>query len=285
MSPTHRILDVGGFRTHYLDAGDGPPLVLLHGGEYGAAAELTWEHCIDDLAEHFRVIAPDFYGYGGSDKVRDFRGQRRRLMTQIRVLLESLGIGSARFVGTSLSGRLLLTAAAASPPAWPVEAMAVVGIGTDPPGGPDHELLTRYDGSLEGLRPIMSVLFADPAFRDDEAYLRRRHEFCVLPGAWEFGAAAGIRPRRSGTSGAPARRAERPAPSYEGVGVPSLFLLGSEDRLVPRESWERLVAAVPGARSRVIDGAGHYPQIERAKEFTAVLLDFFLGAGGDRNDG
>ncbi|GLZ02596.1 alpha/beta hydrolase [Actinomadura sp. NBRC 104412] len=284
MSFTHRILEVGGFRTHYLDAGDGPPLVLLHGGEYGAAAELTWEHCIDDLAAHFRVIAPDFYGYGASDKVRDFRGQRRRLMTQVRVLLESLGIGSARFVGTSLSGRLLLTAAASAPMAWPVEAMAVVGIGMDPPGGPGHDLLTRYDGSLDGLRPIMSVLFADPAFRDDEAYLRRRHEFCVLPGAWEFGAAAGLRLPRPGGDEATPHRTGRRAPSYDRVRVPSLFLLGSEDRLVPRESWERLVCTVPGARSRVIEGAGHYPQIERAKEFTDVLLDFLLDDEGDRID-
>jgi len=37
-----RYLDVGGIRTHYLDAGDGPPVVLLHSGEFGGSAELCW---------------------------------------------------------------------------------------------------------------------------------------------------------------------------------------------------------------------------------------------------
>jgi 2-hydroxymuconate-semialdehyde hydrolase len=281
MTFAHRYLEVGGFRTHYLEAGDGPPLVLLHGGEYGAAAELTWEHCIDELATHFRVIAPDFYGYGLSDKIRDFRGQRRRLVAQVRILLEALSIPSARFVGTSLSGRLLLDAAAASPMPWPVEAMAVVGIGMDPPSGSGHELLTSYDGSLEGLRPIMSLLFADPAYRDDEAYLRRRHEFCVVPGAWEFGTASSIRLPKQSTETEPAARVRRAAPSYESVRVPTCLIVGSDDQLVPRESWDRLVDAVPGARAHVIEGAGHYPQIERAKEFTTALLDFLLDGGSD----
>jgi 2-hydroxymuconate-semialdehyde hydrolase len=40
----HRTLFAGDIKTHFLEAGSGPDLVLLHGGEYGASAEITWKH-------------------------------------------------------------------------------------------------------------------------------------------------------------------------------------------------------------------------------------------------
>src|SRR6188768_1615555 len=49
----HRIVRVGDIKTHFLEAGSGPDLLLLHGGEYGASAEITWKHSIDALARRF----------------------------------------------------------------------------------------------------------------------------------------------------------------------------------------------------------------------------------------
>lgn len=54
----HRTLRVEGVETHFLEAGEGPDLVLLHGGEYGASAEATWGPAMARLAERFRVVAP-----------------------------------------------------------------------------------------------------------------------------------------------------------------------------------------------------------------------------------
>ena len=50
---------VDGLVTSYLEAGEGDPVVLLHGGEFGASAEIGWEHNISALAVHYRVLAPD----------------------------------------------------------------------------------------------------------------------------------------------------------------------------------------------------------------------------------
>lgn len=268
----HRYAKVGGLTTHYLEAGDGPPLVLLHGGEFGAAAEVTWEHVIPALATRYRVIAPDFYGYGHSDKVRDFTGQRRRYFEQISGLLDTLRIPAAAFVGTSLSGRLVLDAARRRPPTWPVRAIVAVGVGLTPPEGPENQALAGYDGTLDGLRPLMPLLFADPAFADDEAYLRRRYEFCAIPGAWEFGAASRLR-RPETTPAAPRRE----PPSYASVAVPTCLVRGAEDRLVPRAAWQDLAAQIPGAAAHLVDGAGHYPQIERPDTFTKIVSDFLAG--------
>ncbi|MDT5245571.1 MAG: hypothetical protein QOD36_2947, partial [Mycobacterium sp.] len=58
-----RTVLVDGLVTSYLEAGQGDPVVLLHGGEFGVSAELGWENNITGLAVHFRVLAPDMLGF------------------------------------------------------------------------------------------------------------------------------------------------------------------------------------------------------------------------------
>jgi len=94
-----RYLDVGGIRTHYLDAGDGPPVVLLHSGEFGGSAELCWEFNIGPLARDFRVIAPDWLGFGGTDKLRDFVAGSDRMIRHMSAFLAAMAIDRADFAG------------------------------------------------------------------------------------------------------------------------------------------------------------------------------------------
>ncbi len=54
-----KTMSVDGLVTSYLEAGEGDPVVLLHGGEFGASAELGWERNIAALAARYRVLAPD----------------------------------------------------------------------------------------------------------------------------------------------------------------------------------------------------------------------------------
>ena len=59
-----RYVDVGGVRTHYLEAGEGDTLVLIHGGLVWCCAELTYGAVIEPLSRHFRVVAVDLVGFG-----------------------------------------------------------------------------------------------------------------------------------------------------------------------------------------------------------------------------
>src|ERR1700730_15682252 len=63
---------VDGLLMSYLEAGTGDQVILLHGGEFGASAEIGWEHTIPALAARYRVLAPDMLGFGQSAKVIDF---------------------------------------------------------------------------------------------------------------------------------------------------------------------------------------------------------------------
>ncbi len=58
----HKTTLVDGLPTGYLEDGDDEPVVLLHGGEFGASAELGWERTISALAAHYRVLYPDMLG-------------------------------------------------------------------------------------------------------------------------------------------------------------------------------------------------------------------------------
>jgi 2-hydroxymuconate-semialdehyde hydrolase len=258
-----------GIRTHYLDAGDGPVVVLLHGGEYGAAAELTWESCIPLWSKQFRVLALDLVGFGRSSKLRDFAGGQRRLMiAQVSAVLRTLDVQRAYFVGTSLSGRMLLDMANRDHAPWPIEAVVAAGIGLAPPSAPGRKVLEDFDGTLDGLRPSMEVLFHDPAFRDSEDFLRRRYEFAAMPGAWETGVAAALRSPVRGRGGPQLAR------DYGAITVPVQLIRGEHDALVPSDTWQALADQIPGARTVTVAGSGHYPQIERPTEFGEAVLEF-----------
>ena len=87
-------VDTNGIRTHYLEAGSGPTLVLMHGGGAGADAYGNWRECIPIFAKKYRVIAPDMVGFGRSDKpspdsyTYDQPSRNRQLVT----LLDALNI-------------------------------------------------------------------------------------------------------------------------------------------------------------------------------------------------
>jgi 2-hydroxymuconate-semialdehyde hydrolase len=273
MSFHDRYVVADGCTTHYLEAGDGSPLILLHGGEYGASARLAWENCIPALAEHHRVLALDFVGFGHSDKLRDFGGGQRRLMRrQVAGVLRTLRIDAADFIGTSLSGRMLLDVANRPAPEWPIRSMVVVGTGLAAPVAAARAVLEDFDGTLDGLRPSMDVLFHDPRWKNSEDYLRRRHEYCMVRGAWETAAAGNLRAQGRDGEGRPHVRP--PARDYGGITVPTFLIRGQHDRLVPPLTWQELAAQIPGARTETICDSGHYPQIERAGEFVEAALGF-----------
>src|SRR5688500_5113141 len=110
----HRIVRVGDIKTHFLEAGSGPDLVLLHGGEYGASAEITWRSNIAALATHFHVVAPDILGWGQTDKIYSFSDPAGLRIKHLQRFLETLGIGKAYFVGNSAGGGLILRSAVRS---------------------------------------------------------------------------------------------------------------------------------------------------------------------------
>ena len=267
---------VDGLVTGYLEAGAGDTVVLLHGGEFGASADLGWERTIGALAASYRVLAPDMLGYGESAKVLDFvdgRGMRIRHVTRFCEVLGISGGGSAHFVGNSMGAINLLTDTTSESPLLPVRSLTLICGGGQIQRNEHADALYEYDATIEGMRRIVVALFADPAYPADDAYVRRRHASSTAPGAWEAIAAA--RFRRPGAAPPPAPSTER---AYQRIDVPTLILEGGGDKLLPAGWAAQIAAQISGARSAVVDGAGHCPQLERPDEVNGLLLDFLSTA-------
>src|SRR5262245_55950028 len=111
-----KFIDALGMRTHYLEAGHGFPVVLLHSGEFGGCAEASWEFTIPSLSEHFRTIAPDWLGFGESAKIFSFEDMRGLRIRHITAFLKALGIERAHFIGNSMGGGMLASVAANDTP-------------------------------------------------------------------------------------------------------------------------------------------------------------------------
>lgn len=263
---------VDGLVTSYLDAGAGDPVVMLHGGEFGASAELGWERNIAALAAQYRVLAPDQLGFGQSAKVIDFVDGRGMRIRHVARFCEVLGIGSAHFIGNSMGAINLLTDTTSDTPLLPVRTLAIICGGGQIQQNRHFDALQQYDATLQAMRRIVEALFYNPGYPADDDYVRRRYESSIAPGAWEAVAAA--RFRRPDASSRPSSTPSTARP-YERINVPTLVVEGGGDKLLPTGWAAEIAEQIEGARSVVVDEAGHCPQIEQSAVVNGLLLDFF----------
>lgn len=270
---------VDGVRTHYLTAGDpaDPPVLLLHGGAWGECAATAWSETIPALAACRRVIAPDWLGFGRTDKLVDFADRAGRMLTHLARLLEHLQVTGTDVVALSMGGAHLLRDLTSPRPLLPVRRAVLVSAGGPPISGQARARLMDFDGTLDGMRRQVRLAFANPRLAEDDAFVRPRLEAALRPGAYEAFASLQLR-----APTAPPPPGGDPVP-YERVRVPVLVTAGAQDQLKPPGFAAEVARRIPGARLHVFDHAGHCPQIEAAAAFNTVVADFLqdttLGEG------
>ncbi len=271
----NRTTTIDGLDTHYLEAGQGDPVILLHGGEFGISAEISWEATLPVLAERYRVLAPDMLGFGKSAKVIDFNDGRGMRIRHIARFCEQLVVGRAHFVGNSMGAINLLVDATSEAPVLPMRSLVAICGGGEIQRNQHMQALYDYDASLPAMRLVVEALFHDPAYPADEDYVRRRYESSIAPGAWETLAAA--RFRRPGAPPPPPPSSTR---AYDRVTVPVLVIEGAGDKLLPPGWAKDMADQLPRGRSAVVDAAGHCPQIEQPTVLNALLLGFWADIQG-----
>ncbi len=110
--PTRQRVDVDGSEVAYFDVGKGEVLLLLHG--YPADAT-SWRHQIPSLSADYRVIAPDWFGFGESERRLDTRPDYDSEVSRIGRILDALAVDRATLVGHDYGGYLALGFAARHP--------------------------------------------------------------------------------------------------------------------------------------------------------------------------
>ncbi|CAH2404132.1 alpha/beta fold hydrolase [Mesorhizobium escarrei] len=266
-----RFISVDGMRTHYLEAGEGPPLVLLHSGEFGGCAELSWEYLIPKLAPHFRVIAPDWLGFGKTAKIHDFDGKRARMLSHMARFVEVMAIDRAHFVGNSMGATFLLQMASGQPCALPIDRLVAISGGGFMPENEERRRLIDYDGTEEAMADLLAAMFEQPVWHLDPDYVRRRHALSNAPGAWEAVAAARF---RSPQAPSRAEFGQADHTPYELIVVPTLVIAGDRDRLRFPGFAPELAARIANGEAAVLADCGHCPNIERADAVADLILEF-----------
>ena len=268
----HQTICVGDIQTHYLQGGNGPYLVLLHGGEYGASAETTWKLNIAPFAKNFHVIAPDMLGFGLTDKVYSFSDPAGFRIKHLKRLLEDIGIEKAYFVGNSAGGGTILRAAVMEPPPFQMEKMVTIcGNGgifkTDAQAS-----IESYTPTVENMERLMSLLFHDKRWLTADI-VKERYETSLVPGSWEAISAARLRrPGHQSRSGN-----EEFIKRLSSVRTP-LLIISCDHDLLNQKDWDtKLQNMIQGAKIHRFNHSAHEPQIEEAEEFTRVVTEFLLG--------
>lgn len=257
-----------GLRTHYLEAGSGPPLILLHGSGPGVSAWENWAGVIPALAERRRVIAPDIPGFGATEAKTDGAYGFGFWVDHLFAFMDALGIASAPIVGNSFGGMVAMAASVRD--ADRVERLVLMGSAAgDVPISEAHQLAAKYDGSREAMERILRLFPYDPSTLSAEM-VDRRYEATIHPDAPKGAHKIETGPGENGETVFKVT----PESELAAIEKPTLILHGRDDKVLPFELAVRVHKAIPRSELHTFGQCGHWVQIERRDEFVAQILEF-----------
>jgi 2-hydroxy-6-oxonona-2,4-dienedioate hydrolase len=269
---TQRWVDARGIRTRVLEAGDGEPLLLLHGT--GGHAE-AYGRNLAALAEHFRVIAFDLVGHGFSDKP-NIPYTLDVYCQQLDALLDALKLDDAFLSGESLGGWVAAWYASRQPERVRRLVLTTPGNITSKPEtmAKIRELTLQAvrDASPETVRARLEWLFA-PQNRhlvtDELVEIRMR--IYTAPEALQAMENVLVLqlPQVRASFAWDARWCGA-------IAAPTLILWTSHDPTGPVEEGRLLNSWIGDSQLVVLDGAGHWPQWERPADFNRIHCNFLL---------
>ncbi len=277
--------DVRGLEIEALVAGEGPPVVLIHGL---GANKVSFLPTVSALADHHEVHAIDLPGFGRSSKPLPV-GRRYSMGWFAEVVngyLIARGLDATHLIGNSMGGRIALEVALHHPRS----VHSLVGLG--PALGfdltrPIAPLLRFGQSHWMGAAPVqpsrrliesfVRSLFADPDILPPEhhrvaaddvvaAWRDPAHRLAVLAAARQIGMEPGT------GRGAYWRR-------LRNLTVPSYWVFGEQDRLVASRYSARVAAAVPEAQVETWPGIGHVPQFEAPARVAAAVTSWLERIG------
>lgn len=266
---------VDGMSTQYLEAGAGPPLLLLHGYEQSAT---SWRWVIPALAQTHRVLALSLPGHGDSAPEIGGYAPGRDLAPFVASFLDTLGVGPLDVVGNSVGGAVALRLAVADPRR--VRTLTLVdsaGLGRDvnpllvlgtlPIIGELAILLSRVPGGDLG-RTTMSaaMLFAQP-WRVPPEFFTEQHALGRRAGHLE--AATAMARALFDVNG----QREILLDQLHTLTMPTLVVWGACDYVLPAYQAQAAVDRLPAGRLSLFPDCGHLPHVECPDRFAAVLSE------------
>lgn len=264
--PTEKL---NGLDLYYEIDGDGPPLVVVHGGW---TDHTVWEMVARQLESSFRVIRYDRRGYSRSETPA---GQRTRRDDEddLAAVIERFADGRANVVASSFGGLVTLGLTSRRP-----ELLDRLGV-HEAPAAP---LVQDADGGAkvaESLAVVAEVCEQIEGGDSPGGAFRFVEELALGPGGWQL---LPEQVRELFVNNAPAVAAEQRDPAWSDLDIagitehahPLLLTRGTTSPDWLRITQEALIAALPYADTAVIEGAGHSPHMSHPDDFAAAIRTF-----------
>lgn len=260
-------VNADGITTAYLEAGSGEPVLMLHGSGPGVSATANWQLNIGPLSDRFHVLAPDIVGFGATERPDDIVYSLRTWTDHVWAFLDATGIERTAIVGNSLGGRIALQMATDHPDRISrMVLMGSPGVGMTPTEG--LAALRAYEPSHDAMRHLLKTFFAVNPDLITEDLVKIRYEASVADGAYEAYRAMFFDPRHKGSELAIT------AEEVRAIATPTLLVHGREDKVVPLAVSITMLDLLPNADLHVFSRCGHWTQIERADEFSALVATY-----------
>jgi pimeloyl-ACP methyl ester carboxylesterase len=266
-----RTVDLDGFRLHYHDVGEGPVLLMLHGGGPGASAWSNFKQNVPALSQHFRLLLVDQPGFGRSDKPVHDLPQHALTAAKVVGLLDHLGIDRVTPVGNSMGGAASLELALEHPNRVDRLILMAPAGGclpiTSQPSSDSRILFTYYappGPSIERTKLLFHALAHDASGVPEETFLER-YEASIDPEAMAY-------------NGRMFRNWAKAGPEHwkrvSEITHDTLILWGREDKVLPLDGALHMTHQIRNARLVVFPNCGHWCQLEVARDFETEIIHF-----------
>lgn len=266
------IIELDGQQTHYIEKGEGEPLILIHGFMYDS---FLWQENIEQLAKHYRVLAIDLWGCGYSTRnALDFGYPL--YSKQIKLFMAHMGLEHAHVAGQSMGGgtaiqftvdnphmvdKLILVNCAGLPNPPPFIAKLLnmsmigeffLGLKTNAVRGNALRDIFLYDGSLATPEYIENVLRAQKIEGSTEVglYIQRAEFFDTLTAQID---------------------------QLATLNKQILIVWGKQDKPLPVELGQKMHEILKGSVFKALDKAGHVSNYEQAEQFNQAAIEFLAG--------
>jgi 2-hydroxymuconate-semialdehyde hydrolase len=268
-------IDAAGVATNVHVAGDGDPVLLLHGSGPGVSAWANWRLTIPVLAGRFRVVAPDIVGFGFTDRPEQVTYDLDTWTSHALGVLDTLGIERAHVVGNSFGGSLALSLAIRHPDR--VGRLVLMGaVGVPFAITPGLDAVWGYEPSVDAMEGLLHLFAHDRSLIGPDL-ARLRYEASVRPGVQEAYRAMFPAPRQRALDALTHRVDE-----IAGITAPTLIVHGRDDQVIPMQNAIDLLGLIDDAQLHVFGRCGHWTQLEHAAEFTDLVTDFLLSGSAAR---
>ncbi len=249
---------VDGLTVHYLDEGQGPALLLLHG--WGSSVE-AWRLLMGEFSGSFRCVALDFPGFGGSDMLPEPWDVERYARFTLS-FLETIGLQDPILVGHSFGGRVILKLAGTGR-VHPPKIILLDAAGVKP------TKTTRQKLRQTTFKTIRRVLTLPGVRRyTGELLARARGHF----GSADYNNAPEVLRRTLVLTVNEDLCCHMP-----GIQAPTLLIYGEKDTATPVQDAKKMEQLIPDAGLCVIPGAGHFSFVEQPGRVHAILHSFLEG--------